>query len=635
MQTWCCAAPWFLVFATVFVSSYFLSGTSDPSCLTAGASPLDTSWQLVLEYAAKHNFQFGRDIVFTYGPLGFLFTNIGQGFLVDQRVLFSLVFSLGAAWAVTGIARSLAGLTRYVFIFWVLIFYSLYSLLSAEFAFVIMAYGGMLLTQNLDNRKAAASGILVMLALLSLIKFTFFLAAVATVIIAATVQFSCKKAKEGLSIVVLFGSAVAALWLAAGQQAANFLPWVKGSIEVATGFNDAMSRPANIGILALCLVSGAIFLHALFKRITSPPLTVRGAGYLLLLALYTFLAWKQGFVRAHDHVLTFILFLPVAVALLYGEPREKSDDLHKLYGPVRFLVVVLLCAGAAAVRTNGEALSHIVKWPVEMLDRAGQLIEVAQGKARDSFPALKPGYRLPEGLALPLSRAQMGASTVDVVNFQQWAAVLNGLNYHPRPVIQEYTAFTPYLQDINLAALEGEQRPDFILFNVETVDNRFPTLDYSLMLPTILRNYSPVPGDKGFITLKKNTGPVDPMKLKLAKSQSVGFDQELSLADVSGTIFVMQIEMKPTLFGKLVSLLYHAPIISMTVRTGESILEKRMVPAMAKRGFLFNPLILSNADVLNFYNHKGATADAVSFSRPPLSWGQLSGTIVVNIYRLK
>jgi hypothetical protein len=497
-----------------------------------------------------------------------------------------------------------------------------------------MAYGGMLLTQNLDNRKAAASGILVMLALLAMIKFTFFLAAVATVIIAATVQFSCRKTKEGLSIVVLFGSAVAAIWLVTGQQAANFLPWVRGSIEIATGFNYAMSRPANIGILALCLVSGAIFLHALVKRITSAPLTARGAGYLLL-ALYTFLAWKQGFVRAQEHLLAFILFLPVAVALLYGEPGEKSDDLKKLYNPVRFLVVVFLCAGAAAIRTDGEALSHIVRWPAEMLDKSGQLIEVAQGKARDSFPTLKPGYRLPEELKLPLSRALMGASTVDVVNFQQWAAVLNSLNYHPRPVIQEYSAYTPYLQDINLAALEGERRPDFILFNIETVDNRFPTLDYSLMLPVILRNYVPVPGDKGFITLKKSTGSVSPLKLKLTKSQSVGFNQELNLSGVNDTIFVMQIEMKPTLFGKLVSLLYHAPIISMTVRTGEAILEKRMVPAMARRGFLFNPLILSNADVLNFYNHKGATADAVSFSRPPLSWGQLSRTITVNIYRLE
>ena len=129
--------------------------------------------------------------------------------------------------------------------------------------------------------------------------------------------------------------------------------------------------------------------------------------------------------------------------------------------------------------------------------------------------------------------------------------------------------------------------------------------------------------------------PIRPLKLHLVKSQSVGFGQELNLEGVSDTIFVMQVEMKPTLFGKLVSLLYHAPIIAMTVRTGETILEKRMVPAMAKRGFLFNPLVLSNADVLNFYAHKGATADAVSFSRPPLSWGQLSGTITVNIYRLQ
>jgi hypothetical protein len=33
---------------------------------------LDPSWTAVLMYARENGLQFGRDIVFTYGPLGFL-----------------------------------------------------------------------------------------------------------------------------------------------------------------------------------------------------------------------------------------------------------------------------------------------------------------------------------------------------------------------------------------------------------------------------------------------------------------------------------------------------------------------------------------------------------------------------------
>lgn len=33
---------------------------------------IDFSWQVVLAFAAQHGLVFGRDVVFTYGPLGFL-----------------------------------------------------------------------------------------------------------------------------------------------------------------------------------------------------------------------------------------------------------------------------------------------------------------------------------------------------------------------------------------------------------------------------------------------------------------------------------------------------------------------------------------------------------------------------------
>jgi hypothetical protein len=38
----------------------------------APQTSLDASWQQVLIYAHAHHWQFGRDIIFTWGPWGFL-----------------------------------------------------------------------------------------------------------------------------------------------------------------------------------------------------------------------------------------------------------------------------------------------------------------------------------------------------------------------------------------------------------------------------------------------------------------------------------------------------------------------------------------------------------------------------------
>ena len=63
----------------------------------------DTSWQLALNLAADHGLDYGRDIVFTYGPLGFLSQPLmvsvltgAAGFayaLVAQTVLAAVVLA--------------------------------------------------------------------------------------------------------------------------------------------------------------------------------------------------------------------------------------------------------------------------------------------------------------------------------------------------------------------------------------------------------------------------------------------------------------------------------------------------------------------------------------------------------------
>src|ERR1700678_3478696 len=48
----------------IWVSLFSVPGRTEPQ--------LDASWQEMLIYAREHGLQFGRDIIFTWGPWGFL-----------------------------------------------------------------------------------------------------------------------------------------------------------------------------------------------------------------------------------------------------------------------------------------------------------------------------------------------------------------------------------------------------------------------------------------------------------------------------------------------------------------------------------------------------------------------------------
>src|SRR5262249_34379829 len=85
---------------------------------------------------------------------------------------------------------------------------------------------------------------------------------------------------------------------------------------------------------------------------------------------------------------------------------------------------------------------------------------------------------------LPKIRAVVGGDAIDALNLDQDAAVLNGLNYKPHPVFQNYSAYTPALQRLNAEFFKSKP-PQYLLWRTGSIDGRFPTLDDGEVLLTI------------------------------------------------------------------------------------------------------------------------------------------------------
>src|ERR1700722_1958153 len=58
---------------------------------------LDSSWMAVLIYAREKGLQFGRDIVFTYGPLGFISIECFSPYGAALRIIFEIAAAIGIA----------------------------------------------------------------------------------------------------------------------------------------------------------------------------------------------------------------------------------------------------------------------------------------------------------------------------------------------------------------------------------------------------------------------------------------------------------------------------------------------------------------------------------------------------------
>jgi len=626
-------ASWWVVFFLVYLSTFFLSGTRAPSVFPE-IGPVDVSWQMVLEYAARFKFQFGRDIVFTFGPLGFLFTEVSQGYLVGLRVAFALFWTGLVAWSAAEITFRLAGLARWLFLVWFLVFSSSGGQLERG-AFFVMLFGCSVLAGDVRDRRISAALFVIVFAVLALVKFTFFMAAAASVAVCALLHACRKDFVTSLLLPGMFGAAIVGLWLLVGQQLAGLLPWLKGSIEIAGGYTEAMSLPAGPWTLAAGIGTWIVLLAALLRRLRLNWPSMGSAGYLLLLLMYAFLSWKQGFVRADiEHVFHFIYFLPFVFGLLLANPFDRA--LQSGVGRadcVLFVLAVVFCL-CATVAQSGPFREKLYSWPQRMQRNASLLANIATGAAERCYVALQPGFHPPSEWDMPNSRKLIGNASIDVISYQQSAALVNGFNYRPRPVIQGYFAYTPYLQNLNLSFFKGVQRPEYLLFRMETIDNRFATLDDATILPYILYNYMPIAGEGQFLIMKRNAEVASDTQLRMISEKKISFGEKLSLEGINKNLIVMKVNVKPSILGVIVKLLYHAQPIEIGFSYDGFFIKKRFVPSMAKQGFILNTYVSSNKDIVDIYKNEGNIIKNITFIRPAGAFSHYLDSVEIELYEL-
>lgn len=564
---------------------------------------LDGSWELALGRLMSARAQAGVDYIFTYGPLGYFYTTAYQPDLFAVKYAWEAVVKLAMALAFAGVVvRLRSAVPRLLFCLGAV---ALLGPRSSSMRDTLYPLFVAIVTLALCRSRAgsvAAVGYGVLLAALALVKFSFFIfAALCLPVLIVVLAATGRRAAAALAPAA-FVAALAAFWLAAGQAPANFGTFFRWSIEITSGFNEAMSMPGDerqlwlaIAILALIAAEFGAGAWAL-PRVEFWPLAIFVAGIL-------FLQWKQGFTRHDDlHAEGFFgytLLLPFALAVWFA-PAPGQRLVCRL---CLWVVVILSLAGLELT-----------------LHRRGGIVGLAAAQARqlpgrleDALLPWRLAARLNEPPAddvtrflLPATKSRVGDGTVDLLHYNLGVVFLNGFRWRPRPVFQSYSAYTPSLQEANARFFRSDRAPDYVLFHQRPIDLRFPATEDSQALLEILRRYHPVLEENGFLILERNRAESPVPTPGSARQWSVRFGETISVGD-SREPQTMTVEIRPTTWGRFRSALYQPPVVMLNIGTSDG-QEKvyRLVPAMSAEPFLLNPLIGDAPGILGLYGSPGA-----------------------------
>lgn len=587
---WATVVRWLAGVSTLlYVFSRFIPSTPVDQYLFIEG--IDNAWTQVLHAAFHQHWQFGRDIVFTYGPWGFL----GRGYdpatypvAVAAWLLLSLVFW----WAGWRLARHLSGRRLFSW-FWLIGFAGLASIpVGDDLNVRLVAWVLLLLFLHFFVEEGPFTPtqalLVVSLGWLSLVKFTGLMETVMVVaVIAADNVFRHRRFPW---IVPLWAASLLCFWVMAGQHLSSFGPYLCNSWRITSGYTEAMMLTVKTEAWdAGCFLLLAVLLCALTGQVAWARHRFWGLLPLAGLGAILFIIFKQGYVRHDRHEITAAMALLLTswmcLAMAWPENRRSAG------------LALLLLVGSGLMASSlfsrwfpSEGLRTQLGGTFNRYSLVAPVYGVFTGYLRDDYE--KNFARMRRSCPLPPMQGD-----ADLYSYYQTVLFAHGLRYQPRPVIQSYSAYTPELARLNAAHLRTDHAAGNLLFAIQRIDNRFPSLDDGRSWPELLTRYDvkgPADAQGTYLLLSRSAAPREYHLTPLRDTPARWGEPVAPPSTTNGPIWV-EIEIKKTLIGTVVSTLYKPPVLELTVSLRDHGQQDfRLVPAMARGGFLLSPVIGDN-----------------------------------------
>jgi hypothetical protein len=479
----------------VLVSSPFLGAvlaalTWPIASIVPGVGP-DPSWVAGLYMAHGEGLQFGRDIVFTYGPLGFLEVPAlyEQGMWV-LAFLYQALVQVVLATSLLWVARRALPLALAVTACYLLLVVG-----QLEGAVVLIAFVWCFVALGERSPRFApllvtiGGGVLGAVELLGKANY-----GMAILSFAFLTVLGLPGRRRNLPVLAVGAiSAFAVCWLAAGQDLAGVPDFLTRSAQVVSGYSSAMGTDIVAAewkrIAAFCAMVLFLAGAATASLRDAPP---RRLASLAVAALFAFVTFKQGFVRQGlgNTPEFFVLIAGAGLAVASRLPRlPLRAAALGLAAPLAALALAALPTPSLWDSLRPQAHVEYLRDGLDALLVPGERSHL-MAEARS---AMRATYRLDPGIAEALD-----GRTVHIDPWEAGVAWAYDLDWQPLPVMQSYVAYTPQLDELNARALSGPDGPAAILRHAgleaggESVDDRYPGWESPAAMRAMLCRYRPV-----------------------------------------------------------------------------------------------------------------------------------------------
>jgi hypothetical protein len=598
----------------------------------------DPAWCGVLTYAHQHHLQFGTEIVFTFGPLGFLIAPYFFGQPTGLLISVNLVLSFTIAFGLCLLAWRLNRWWRYLAI---AAFVILMGNLDprADLAFNIGFFAWALLC-FLETGKRLWLCVLCLVALATfgaLAKMTYLFIggfSLAAVFLDLIIR---RQFKIGAAIPLVLGAGIVVGWLSAHQRLSNIGQYFLNGFLISRDYDQAAGleglstlRERGFWVLALALAVAIPYVVTAFQRDTKNARWRRFVIFSWLSGLF-FIFWKHSFVRVDRfHVVNLLGFAPVAVLLLDSLPKVPQH-VRRFTRPIA-LVGCLLGIITLEQMFFGEALASLTQ-PFRRAAYHFKCVFVPsfyKDRMANGMDAFRREAQWPK------MRKDIGNATVDIFGTFQAFALLNDLNYHPRPVFQSYAAYSPRLARLNRDFYLSPDAPQYVVFRLFAHDRRVPTLNDGPALRELLLNYEPVDQEGVFLLLKSK--PTSPARMTLVREGMVRAGELVSLSEWPNQDLWLEMVLRPSLSGRINQFFYRPPPVRLSIWNCEKTarLERRRVGTpLLQIGGIASPFLFETEDVLNLYSGKVIRPGAYSVDLRPEDARLWAEQIPYRIYKIE
>lgn len=566
---------------------------------------LDPSWNIALNIAVAQGLVFGKDLVFTFGPLASVYSRayspetyaITMAASTTYAIAFASTFML-VAWpnrVFVGIA--IPFIIGYVFIhdpaFIAFPLFFLYA--CARVSLPETSSIHLRLTWPVRCALGVAA---IALGMLPIIKGSF-IGVIVPVAGLAVILLGRRHRYLAISLVLAGLASVCFWWVICGQPLKALPGFFTAQSQIISGYTEAMSYDnglrAPIAFILASIVA-CVVIALRIKREGALTATIVTAAT----AWTLFVAFKAGFVRhdAHAFISAGALLIVACVIICFVKPSQAT-----------VIAIVSIVASVMAVRSSGypgsegidtSELRHKITstWDgIRAHLNGDNTLPVQYNTALD---VIQRAYPLPK-----LS------GSVDVFPVDLAMIFANRLKWSGRPIFQSYSAYTPSLLKLNADFMSSTKAPDHVFFRSFPIDYRPMAMDDSLSQLVLLDRYRVAGREGAFIHFVK----AEPGRVRMLDNSTTQTGHWGEAINVGSGPMWVSIDVQQTLVGKLAEAAFKPPQleIDFTLQSG-AILKKRYIPKIGQAGFIVSPYLETEQDFADLADGKSPRFPVKSFT---------------------